>query len=144
MFGLLTVNYLISYKPIKINFTKLLFHFWGIRYMEYETYQKGDYQVITFNKALVLTSNIDELDTIVSEFIEKNILKIAIHFKDGSYLSSRTGAAFIRCWETLKDYNGELLFINVNQDILDFLSVIDLDSVIKTYNSEEELEAVNK
>ena len=111
--------------------------------MEYETYQKGKYQVIKCNDVLALSSNIDELDTIVDDFIEKNILKIAIHFKDGSYLFSRTGAALVRCWETLKDHNGELAFINVNQDIIDFLSIIDLDSVIKIYNSEEELEAVN-
>ena len=112
--------------------------------MLYATFKKGNYQVIKLNEVLDMNSHIDELDTIVNEFIEKNILKIAIHFKDDSYLSSRVGAAFVRCWETLKDHNGELVFINVNKDIRDFLYVIDFDSAIKIYDSEEELEAVHK
>lgn len=112
--------------------------------MEYETYQKGNYQVIKFNKVLDMYSNIYELDNIVDEFIEKNIFKIAIQFKDDSFLSSRTGATFVRCWETLKDHNGEMVFINVNKDILEFLSLIDLDSVMKIFDSEEELEVINK
>lgn len=112
--------------------------------MLYATYKTGDYQVIKFNEVLDMYSNIYELNKIVDEFIEKNILKIAIHFKDDSFLSSRTGAAFVRCWETLKDHNGEMVFINVNKDILDFLSLIDLDSVMKIFNSEEELEGIYK
>lgn len=112
--------------------------------MLYATFKKGDYQVIKFNEVLDMYSNIDELDKIVNELIEKNILKIAIQFKDDSFLSSRTGAAFVRCWETLKDHNGEMIFINVNKDIIDFLYIIDLDSVLKIFDSEEELEVINK
>ena len=111
--------------------------------MLYATYKKGDYQVIKFNDVLDMYSTVDELDKIVNEFIKKNIVKIAFHFRDDTYLSSRTGAVFIRIWETLKDHDGDMIFVNINNDIRDFLAIIDFDSSIKVCNSEEELETVN-
>lgn len=107
--------------------------------MQSETYQKGNYHIITINEVLHLTSNIAELETIVNELLEKNIVHIAIHFMDGSYLCSQTGAVIVRCWENIKDRNGTLALININKDILDFLTVIDFDSLIKIYKSEDEL-----
>ncbi len=104
-----------------------------------ETYQKGNYTVIKFLKVLHLTSNILELETIVDNRLKENRINIAIHFKEGSYLCSQTGAVLVRCWENIKDHEGDLTLINVNKDIHDFLTVIDFDSQIKIYDSEEEL-----
>ena len=108
--------------------------------MLYEIYIKGNYQVIRINEVLSLDSDITELDDIVNDFLKKNIVNMAIHFKDGSYLYSGSAATMIRCWEYIKEKNGDLVLINVNEDILDFLTVMGLDSVIKIYTSEEELE----
>lgn len=110
--------------------------------MLYNTYNKGNYKVVKINEILSLGSNIDELDNIVAKLLENNIVNIAVHFKDDSYLYSATGSTLVRCWETIKDYNGSLSLVNVNQDIRDFLKVIDFDSVITIYNSDEELEKV--
>ena len=107
--------------------------------MESEIYQKGNYQIINIQEVLHLTSNITELETIVDELLNNNNLHIAIHFKNGSYLCSQTGAVIVRCWENIKDRNGTLALINVNKDILDFLTVIDFDSLIKIYKTEDEL-----
>jgi anti-anti-sigma factor len=111
--------------------------------MESEIYAKGNYQIIRINDILNLTSEIDALEDIVKNFIEEKNTAIAIHFTDGSYLCSRSGATLIRCWELIKEHNGVLALVNVNEDIHDFLSIIDLDSLIQTYDSEEELIATD-
>ena len=104
-----------------------------------ETYKMSKYQIIKFNKALTLYSDITELADIVNDLLKKNFVNIAIHFKSNSYLCSGSAAVIVRCWEYIKDKNGNIVMINVNLDILDFLAIIDLDSVIKTFSSEEEL-----
>ncbi len=108
-----------------------------------ESYQKGSYTILKFNEVLHLTSNILELETIIDELLNKNIIHIAVQFKEGSYLCSQTGAVLVRCWENIKDQNGDLALIHVNKDIRDFLTVIDFDSLIKIYESDDELLSVN-
>lgn len=107
--------------------------------METEIYSKGKYQIIRIKDVLNLTSEIDALEDIVKDCIKKNNTDIAIYFSDGSYLCSRSGATLIRCWEYIKEHGGTLSLLNVNEDIHDFLSIIDLDALIQTYQSEEEL-----
>ncbi len=109
--------------------------------METDIYQKGTYHVIKIKEILNLTSEIDALEGIVRDLVEKEKYSIAIHFTDDSYLCSRSGATLIRCWELLKEHEGTLALLNVNQDIRDFLAIIDLDSLIRIFNSEEELES---
>lgn len=111
--------------------------------MFYEIYIKKNYQVIKINDVLSLGSDITELDNIVNDFLKKNIVNVAIHFKDGSYLYSGSAAVIIRCWEYIKEKNGNFVLINVNEEIVDFLAIMGLDSVIKTCNSDEELEDID-
>lgn len=112
--------------------------------MLYETYQKGSYHVIKFNKALTLNSDISELGNTVAEFLKKNITNIAIHFKDGSYLYSSTASVIVYCWKIIEHHNGSFALVNVNPDIYNFLTIIDLDSVFKICDSEEELEYIEQ
>ncbi len=107
--------------------------------MLYESYEKGVFQVIKFNEVLHLTSNISKLETVVSSYLEKEIVNIALRFKEESYLCSQTGAIIVRCWEEIKDHGGEFALININNDILDFLKVIDFESLIKIFSSEKDL-----
>lgn len=112
--------------------------------MLYETYTKGKYQVIKFNKALTLNSDITELGDIVNKLLKKNITNIAIKFKEGSYLYSSTASVIVHCWKRIERHNGSFALVNVNQDIYNFLKIIDLDSVFKICNSEEELELIEE
>jgi hypothetical protein len=108
--------------------------------MKYTTYTKGNYQVIRIDEVLTVSSTIDDLLDLVYDFLNKNCVKIAIVFTDGSYLISRSGAVLIQCWEAIKGTGGDLALINVNQEIGDFLSVIDFKSQIKICKSDNELE----
>ena len=107
--------------------------------MVYEIYKRGSYQVIAINEVLCLTSDLTELEDIVNDFLGKGLLNIAIRFTDGSYLHSATGSILLHCWENIKDKKGNLALINVNKDIRDFLAIIDFDSLIGIYDTDEEL-----
>lgn len=107
--------------------------------METKIYPKGKYQIIKIKDILNLTSEIDSLEDIVTNLVKENHVHIAVHFSDGSYLCSRSGATLIRCWELIKEHDGILALLNVNKDIHDFLSIIDLDSLIRTFDTEEDL-----
>lgn len=109
--------------------------------MQFKTYQKGNFQVIKINEMLTMNSDVSELEKMISEFLGKNIVSIAINFSGDSFLSSSNGAIIVHCWEAIKDRKGELVFINVNKNIRDFLSIIGFTSVSKIYNSEDELES---
>ena len=104
-----------------------------------EVYQVGKYHVIKINEILQLASNIDGLVDIIDNLIKKNVINFAISFQDNSYLYSNTGSVIVRCWEKIQDQNGNLVLINTNQDIQDFLAVIDIDFLIKKVDTEEEL-----
>jgi hypothetical protein len=104
-----------------------------------EVYKVGIYHVIKINEVLHLTSNIDELVDIVDDLLKNNVKNFAISFQDNSYLYSKTGSVIVRCWEKIQDQNGNLTLINTNDDIRDFLAVIDIELLIKKVGTEEEL-----
>lgn len=109
--------------------------------MEMQMYTKNNFHIIKMNEVLNLSSNITELEDIILQLISGGKNHIAVHFADSSYLCSKTAAVIIRCWETIKDNNGVLAFVNVNNDILDFLTIIDLDSQIPIYRSADDIKA---
>jgi len=107
--------------------------------MKYTTYTKGRYQIIKIEEVLTLSSAIDDLLDVVYDFLKKKQVYIAIGFTDNSYLISRSGAVLVQCWESIKGAGGELALINVNEEIRDFLSVIDFKSQIKIHTSDDQL-----
>ena len=108
--------------------------------MKYKTYTRGDFKVIKLNEVLGLNSDISELEAVVNDLLMKKYLNIAIHFKDNSFLYSHLAAVLVLCWEKIKDEKGTLALVNINEDIHNFLRVIDFESAIKIFKSEEELE----
>lgn len=52
---------------------------------------------------------------------------------------SRSIAVLIACLEMIKDAGGHLAIVEANSDILDILTVIDFDRMIRIAASEEEL-----
>lgn len=86
---------------------------------------------------LHLTSNISEIESLVNKLLDKNIVNIAISFEDNSYLCSSSGAIIIRCWEIIKQKGGDFILLNVNSDIHEFLAILDLENLIKAYDTDE-------
>jgi anti-anti-sigma regulatory factor len=107
--------------------------------MDITRYSIGPYDVIKINEALTLSSSIEQIEDIITSLLIKGHKAIAIHFADNSYLSSRSGAILVRCWELIKDHNGSLAFINSNDDIADFLSILDVYKQIRIFDTEDDL-----
>ena len=108
--------------------------------MVYETYTKESYQIIKMNEVIDLDSDIIELENIVKKFLEKKIINIALLFKDNSILHSNSATVILFCWKIVSFYQGEFVLINTSKEISNYLKMIAFDSLIKIYNSEEELE----
>ncbi len=49
--------------------------------MLYETYKKGNYEVIKFNEVLTFNSDLDELTDIVNDLLKKNIVNMLFILK---------------------------------------------------------------
>ncbi len=107
--------------------------------MLFKVYEKGNYQVVKFNEVLTLTSKIMEIESVVSELLEKNFINIAMSFQNNSYFTSSTGAIIIRCMEGIKEKHGTLTLVNINKDIRDFLEIIDMESRVVIIDNEDDL-----
>ncbi len=108
--------------------------------MQYEVYTKGVYQVVKITKPLSLVSDITGLENVIHELLKKNRVHIAVHFMSGSYLHSGTAACLIYCWEIIRERHGTLALVNANEDILNFLKIMNFDSKVRIYNTEKGLE----
>lgn len=107
--------------------------------MEFKIYQTGSYHIIEIKEVLHLTTILTDLQVEVNNLLKKGINLIAIQFANDSYLCSQTGATIVHCWEAIKEENGELALVNTNEDILDFLKIIDIDKLIKVYLTTDDL-----
>lgn len=107
--------------------------------MKLEIIDLGGYKIISLEEVLHMSSDISSVYDSVDDLLNDGNKNIAVKFTDDSYLSSRTGATLIRCWELVNENRGSFVLINVNDDIKEFLSIIDLDSQIKTFQNESEI-----
>lgn len=101
-----------------------------------------EFKIVSLDEVLHMSSDISSVYDNVDTLLNDGVKNIAVKFTDDSYLSSRTGATLIRCWELVSENSGVFILINVNDDIKEFLSIIDLDSQIKTYRDESEIESL--
>ncbi len=107
--------------------------------MDIEIYKKGNYQVLRLKEDVGLSTDLEELRTVIEHQIAQGNSRIAIVFTQQSYLYTRSIAVLISCSEIIKDAGGHLAIIEPNSDITDILSVIDFDKMIGMYASEADL-----
>lgn len=107
--------------------------------MKIDVYEKGDYQVISIEDDLSVISELQELSYLVDGYISQGKLKIAVHFRNASYIYSGALAVVLQCIKKIKHGEGELCVIEDNPDILNIFKVLRLDKLIKIYKTEEQL-----
>jgi anti-anti-sigma factor len=107
--------------------------------MKCDIYKKGGYLVFRLKEDIGLNSDLTPFKTLVEQHLAEGVRNIALAFTSESYLYTKAIAVLIACSEMVKDAGGHLAFVEANKDILDILSVIDFDKMIKIFNSEEEL-----
>lgn len=107
--------------------------------MNISTYKKGDYTVFRILEDVGLSTDLTELRKSIERELASGARNVAIAFTHSSYLYTRSIAVLIACSEMIKDSGGHLAIVEANKDILDILSVIDFDKMIRIVPAEEEL-----
>jgi anti-anti-sigma factor len=107
--------------------------------MDIDIYKKGNYQLLRLKEDVGLNTDLSELKAVIEQQLSQGVSNIAVAFTQQSYLYTKSIAVLISCSEIIKDAGGHLAIIEANKDILDILSVIDFDKVIKMYESEADL-----
>ena len=107
--------------------------------LEIDVYKKNGYLVFRFKEDVGLSSDLSGLKAVIEHHLAKGARSIAIAFTQSSYLYTKSIAVLIACSEMIKDAGGHLAIIEANRDILDILSVIDFDKVIKIVAAENDL-----
>ncbi|MBD3315743.1 MAG: hypothetical protein GF344_08155 [Chitinivibrionales bacterium] len=101
----------------------------------------ADYHVLVATQDINLYSNISELQKMIEEALERGVRKFAVRFTPNSYLLSRSMAVLVKCIESVADRKGSFAILNPNEQIMDFLAVVDLEHKIRFYRDESELAA---
>jgi hypothetical protein len=107
--------------------------------MELDIYKKNGYLVFRIKEDVGLNSDLYDLKAVIEQHLVKGARSIAIAFTKSSYLYTKSIAVLIACSEMIKDAGGHLAIIEANRDILDILSVIDFDKMIKIFEKENDL-----
>ncbi|HUI90647.1 MAG TPA: STAS domain-containing protein [Chitinivibrionales bacterium] len=107
--------------------------------MKLEVYKKNGYLVIRLKEDVGLNSDLTGLKSVIEQRLAQGARLIAIAFTPSSYLYTKSISVLIACSELIKDAGGRLAIVEANRDILDILSVIDFDKVIKIFADENDL-----
>lgn len=107
--------------------------------MNIDIYKKGSYLVFRIRDDIGLSTDLIELRKMIERELAGGARYVALAFSPDSYLYTRSIAVLIACSEMIKDTGGHLAIVDANKDILDILSVIDFDKMIRIFSTEEEL-----
>ena len=107
--------------------------------MEINSSYKNDYRIIDIKDNVGLNTDLSELKTIVKQYLQENEKNFAFSFTDQSYLSAKSVETVIGCFEMIQEKEGEVAIIHPNEDILSIVRIFNLRSIIKIFNSKEEL-----
>jgi anti-anti-sigma regulatory factor len=107
--------------------------------MELDIYEKNGYHIFRFKEDIGLGTDLAGLKAVIEKYLDQGARSVAIAFTQSSYLYTKSIAVLIACSEMIKDAGGRLAIIEANSDIMDILSVIDFDKVIRIFNTENDL-----
>jgi anti-anti-sigma factor len=107
--------------------------------LEIDIYEKNGYHIFRFKEDIGLGTDLAGLKAIIEKYLDQGTRSVAIAFTQSSYLYTKSIAVLIACSEMIKDAGGQLAIIEANSDIMDILSVIDFDKVIKIFATENDL-----
>lgn len=97
------------------------------------------YLLFSIEEDLTIRSDAALLRKNIKEALEAKERFIAFRFTPHSYLSTRAIANLVISFEEIWEHGGKVAVIDANEDILEVLSMIDLDARIHYAASKEEL-----
>jgi len=100
---------------------------------------KGYYQVLRIEEELAVIADLSELTYLVKGYLKQGKRHIAVSFTDASYIYSGALAVLIECYKELSEGEGELCIIEPNQNLKDIFTSLNIDRILKVYESEDDL-----
>ena len=79
-----------------------------------------------------------ELDICIADLIDNNNFCIVIDMSGTSYISSAGWGIFIGSLRKIRENNGDIVFINMSDEIKDFFITLNLDSRFSFFDSKED------
>jgi len=107
--------------------------------MKIETRMHNGYAVLSFLEDVALTSDISDLRDMISQYLDRDVRKIAIRFTSQSYLSSKSVGILLQCVESIREAGGKMAVISPNADITDVLSTVYFSELVDSVSSLDEL-----
>jgi len=116
----------------------------GIHYrrgisVKIETYAHGKYQVLRIQADDNNISNISELKDLISGYLNRGKIDIAVSFCDASYIYSGAISVLVDCYKKIEEKGGSLCILEPNPGLFDILETLNIDRVINIYVSEQYL-----
>jgi len=109
--------------------------------MKIEASQKGAYRLIRIEEPLKLISDLSELKSLIEGYVERGDRYIAVNFSDASYLYSGAIAVLVNCYKLLRSRQGDLCIVEPNKNLLELLTQMNIDSIMRVYHRENDLPA---
>jgi len=81
----------------------------------------------------------NELDVLLKQLLEKGNKRIGLNMSQVTYLDSGAISSIITTYKKLKK-KGEMFIVEPSPDVIDIITLLELNSIINIYRSEEELD----
>jgi len=112
--------------------------------MRLEIKAHGHYKIIRIEDELEIITDLSELKFLIEGYISHGIRKIAVSFKGTSYIYSGAIAVLMECFKKLSDFpDGRLCIIEPNNELKGVFSALNIDKILKIYNSEDNLPLID-
>jgi len=106
--------------------------------MKIETYTKGVYQIMKVSGQQHI-SDLSELKDLITGYLQRGIVNIAVNFCDASYIYSGAITILIDCYKKVKQKGGVLCILEPDPGLFDILEMLNITRVISVYNDEDSL-----
>lgn len=107
--------------------------------MEIEVYRRGIYQVIKIKEELSVIADLSELQFLVEGYIKQGRTHICVGFTDASYFYSGAVGVLVSIIKRFSNGENEFCIIEPNSELKRVFSLLNIDQLLKIYDSEEDL-----
>lgn len=106
--------------------------------MKIETYTKGVFQILKVSGQQHI-SDLSELKDLITGYLQRGIVNIAVNFCDASYIYSGAITVLIDCYKKVKQKGGVLCILEPDPGLFDILEMLNITRVITVFNDEDSL-----
>ncbi|MGB7568443.1 MAG: STAS domain-containing protein [Chitinivibrionales bacterium] len=108
--------------------------------MKIASYAKGKYLVLRIHPHGENFPDLSELKDLIMNYLDKGIRHIAVNFVDTSYIYSGELRVLVICYKMVEERGGNLCIVEPNPAVFDILKVLNIDKIIRIYDSEARLD----